>query len=198
MTFGHVAHRHRDRAAGVGHLGPPHHSVGLLHGDRAHHVVADVLLDLERQRPRRVFHGHVDVQRVVDLRHLLGAELDVDDRPGHPHHAAGASLAAGAACGTALCRCGHAYLLPAVVSVSALAPPTISLISCVISACRALLASRVRLSTRSLALSVAAFMALRRDAISAAEASSRAWKMRLSTYHGSSASSTSCADGSNS
>ena len=85
-----------------------------------------------------------------------------------------------------------------VSSASALAPPTISLISWVISACRALLASLVSTSIRSLALSVADFIARRLAAISAAADSSRAWYSRFSTYHGSSASSTASADGSNS
>src|SRR5262249_50200610 len=95
--------------------------------------------------------------------------------------------------------CGHdTPSFPTAASASALAPPTISLISWVISACRALLASRVNCSSRSLALSVADFIARRRAAISEAAASSSAWEIRLSTYQGSSASSTSGGEGSNS
>jgi hypothetical protein len=43
----HVADRHRDRAAGVAHLGAADQAVGGLHRDGADHVVADVLGDLE-------------------------------------------------------------------------------------------------------------------------------------------------------
>jgi hypothetical protein len=60
------------------------------------------------------------------------------------------------------------------VAASASAPPTISLISCVISACRAWLASLVYVLMSSSALSAADFMARRRDADSAAAASSNA------------------------
>ena len=41
-----VADRHGDRAAGVDHLGAAGDAVGGVHGDRAHAVVAEVLLDL--------------------------------------------------------------------------------------------------------------------------------------------------------
>ncbi len=33
---------------------------------------------------RGLAHGHVDLERVVDLRHRVGRELDVDDRADHP------------------------------------------------------------------------------------------------------------------
>ena len=46
---GGVAHGHGDRAAGVGHLHAADQAVGRLQGDRAHHAVADVLGDLERE-----------------------------------------------------------------------------------------------------------------------------------------------------
>ena len=85
-----------------------------------------------------------------------------------------------------------------VASASAFAPPTISLISWVISACRALLASLLSCSISSLALSVADFIARRRAAISDAADSSSAWNSLLSTYHGSSALRTSSGEGSNS
>ena len=44
----HVADRHRDRAAGVDHLGAADQAVGGLQGDRADHAVTDVLGHLER------------------------------------------------------------------------------------------------------------------------------------------------------
>jgi hypothetical protein len=49
VAQGDVAHRDADRVAGVAHLGATHQTVGRLHRDRAHHVVADVLGDLEGQ-----------------------------------------------------------------------------------------------------------------------------------------------------
>src|ERR1700723_271925 len=96
VPLGHVADRYRDRRAGVGHLGAPDQAVGGLHGDRAHDVVADVLLDLERQRPGLVLQHDVHVQREVDLRQVLGRELDVHDGagdPGDPPGARGALVA---------------------------------------------------------------------------------------------------------
>ena len=41
-----LADRHRDRRAGVDHLGAARQPVGAVHRDRAHAVVAEVLLDL--------------------------------------------------------------------------------------------------------------------------------------------------------
>ena len=41
-----VADRHRDRAAGVDDLHAAREAVGRVHGDRAHAVVAEVLLHL--------------------------------------------------------------------------------------------------------------------------------------------------------
>jgi hypothetical protein len=47
VALGDVADGHRDRGAGVLHLAAAHQAVGRLHRDRADHVVADVLGDLE-------------------------------------------------------------------------------------------------------------------------------------------------------
>ena len=52
VAEGHVADGHRDRVAGVDHRGAADEAVGGLHGDRAHHVVADVLGDLEGEGAR--------------------------------------------------------------------------------------------------------------------------------------------------
>src|SRR5215470_17068426 len=194
-----IPHRHRYRPAGVGDRRVAGQAVGRLHGDGPDHVVADVLLHLEGERSLLAAEGHVHVQGVVDAGDLLGRELHVDDGTDHLDYSAGAGAGASALGGGAGRACGHGVAqLPEVASASALAPPTISLISWVISACLALLASRLSCSISSLALSVADFMARRREAISAAAASSSAWKIRLSTYHGSSASSTPSGDGSNS
>src|SRR6202042_524331 len=112
------------------------------------------------------------VQRVVDGGHGLGGELDVDDRAGDPDDPAVTAGLLGAVGGLgAVYGGGHgAHFLPLIDSASALAPPTISLISWVISACRALFASRESRSMRSFAFSVAAFMARRRAASSEAAA----------------------------
>ena len=68
-----------------------------------------------------------------------------------------------------------------VASASAFAPPTISLISWVISAWRAWLACRVNVLMSSSALSVADFMARRRAACSDAADSSSAVKITVRT-----------------
>jgi hypothetical protein len=70
-----VADRHRDRAAGVPHLGAAHQPVGTVHGNRAHGVLAQVLGDLENQ-PLAVV---VSLQRVQDRRQVLvRVKLHVD------------------------------------------------------------------------------------------------------------------------
>ena len=63
-----LAHRHRDRRAGVGRLHAAHQAVGRGHRDAAHDVVADVQRDLDREvdAARRV----LDQDRVVDRRQL--------------------------------------------------------------------------------------------------------------------------------
>ena len=68
-----VADRHRDRAAGVGHLGTADQAVGGLQRDGADHAVADVLGHLERERraPRRAS-VELGLQHVVHLRHRVG------------------------------------------------------------------------------------------------------------------------------
>ena len=96
-----------------------------------------MLLDLERQRVRLALalagaERHLNAQRVVDGRHGVRRELDVDDRAGHAGDAAhsGARLGARGVLGDS-----HVlHSLPAVTVDSASAPPTISLISWVISA----------------------------------------------------------------
>ena len=94
VALGDVAHRHRDRPAGVGDRGAAHQAVGRLHGDGPDHVVADVLRDLQGQRPGLAAQRHVHVQGVVDAGHLLGRELHVDDGTDDPHDPAGALGAA--------------------------------------------------------------------------------------------------------
>jgi hypothetical protein len=59
-----VAHRHGDRAAGVGHGCAAHEAFGRVHGDGAHGVLAEVLGDLEHE-PLAVVVG---LERVEDRR----------------------------------------------------------------------------------------------------------------------------------
>ena len=106
----HVADRYLDGRAGVDHLGAAHHAVGGLHRDGTHDVVADVLLDFQRQRPRRVgVDRDIDVQREVDLRHLIRRELHVYDGADDPRDAAGAGDGV-AALGCLLIGRGHMFL----------------------------------------------------------------------------------------
>jgi hypothetical protein len=60
----------------------PDHAVGRLHGDGAHAVLAEVLVDLggdvDVRAPLRLGGAHAD--RVEDLRQLAGLELDVHRR----------------------------------------------------------------------------------------------------------------------
>ena len=76
-----TADRHHDRVAGVGDLGAAHQTLGGVHGDGAHHRLAEVLGHLEHQvvlLARDVRVG--DRERVQDLRQLAGRKLHVHDR----------------------------------------------------------------------------------------------------------------------
>ena len=121
-------------AAGVAHLGAADQAVGRLHRDGAHHVVAQVLGDLEGQRLLAAGQVDVDVQGVEHLGHGVARELGVDDRADDPDHADPwpSRVSTGGS---------HHTSLPA--AASAFAPPTISLISWVIAAWRAEFISRV-------------------------------------------------------
>ena len=72
---------HLNRMAQIGDRHAALHAVGRLHRDRAHAVLAEVLLDLADD----VQHGATalavgdDAKRVVDFREVTGLELDVDD-----------------------------------------------------------------------------------------------------------------------
>jgi hypothetical protein len=73
--------RHRDRRAGIGDLHSAAQAVGGAHGDGAHHAVAQLLLDLEREVLLGEGLALVDeLQRVVDVRHAVARKLDVDHR----------------------------------------------------------------------------------------------------------------------
>ena len=68
-------------AAGVDDFHAAHDGVGRRHGDGAHLVAADVLLhfddDADVGAVRRLAG---DLERVVELRQMLGLELDVEHR----------------------------------------------------------------------------------------------------------------------
>src|SRR5690606_38336538 len=128
------------------------------------HAVAQVLGDLQGQRPLAAGQLHVHVQGPVDVGHRVPGELHVDDRADDAYDPTGTC--------PGLHSSSHHSSLPA--AARALAPPTISLISWVISACRTEFISRVRVRSISSALSVALFIARRRAADSLAAASMRA------------------------
>src|SRR5207253_9312507 len=79
---GALAHRHRDRLPGRLHLHAAAQAVGGAERDAAHHAVAELLLDLEGQTlfHQRVFRALLEQERLVDARHVLAREFDVDHR----------------------------------------------------------------------------------------------------------------------
>ena len=88
-----VADRHRDRLAGVGDFLAADQTVGRVHGDGAHGVLAEMLGDLEDQAVAVV----VGLERVQDRRQVA-VELHVDDGAGHLGDAAGDALDVGRGC----------------------------------------------------------------------------------------------------
>src|SRR5206468_1475352 len=107
-----LADRDGDRAAGVAHLGAALEAVGGVHGDRAHAVVAEVLLDLADQLAAAARPGRdalllaelleVDLEGVVDLGEVLRERgldhdaLDLLDPPRDPLVAGAVPVVAGA------------------------------------------------------------------------------------------------------
>ena len=116
-----LADRHGDRAAGVDHLDAAREAVGRVHRDRAHAVVAEVLLDLadehalarRRADPRGLLLGRGrrarDGDRVVDLRQPVGEDgldhdaLDLLDAPDVALAVAAAGGARGCGAGSHCC-----------------------------------------------------------------------------------------------
>ncbi len=159
-----LAHRDADRCPRVHHRRTSDETVGRLQGDRADDRVADVLGDLARDRGGLGLQRQVHGERRVDLGQLRRWELHVHHRSDHPDHAPLGVLL--------LARSWHRH--PSEPAAIDSAPPTISMISVVISSWRARFAWRVRILMRSSALSVAAFIARRRAAFSEAADSSSA------------------------
>ena len=109
VALGDVTNGDSDGIAGVLHGGTPDQTVGRLHRDGSHHVVTDVLRDLECQglSPATLVtavKGHIDGECVVQLGHRLDGELHVDDRACYAGNAPDA--------GGGLSRCGHLVPLP--------------------------------------------------------------------------------------
>ena len=93
MALRDVANGHHDRGAGIAHGGAADNSVGRLHRDGAHHVVADVKGDLKGEHPAvAVSERHIELQCVEQLGHRLDGELNVDDGSGDPGNAPDAGL----------------------------------------------------------------------------------------------------------
>ena len=131
VSLGDVANGNHDGVARVAHLGSTHQTVGRLHRNRAHHVVTNVQGDLKSQQASFTADLHVELKRVVQRWHRLERELDVNDGTGNACDAADSKC-----CGSVFRGGSHvaSHSLPAVASDKASAPPTISLISWVISA----------------------------------------------------------------
>ncbi len=67
-----LANRHGNRGAGIRHLETALEALGAGHGDGANPVVAEVLLDFERQLGRLALDFVIHRQRVVDRGQWLG------------------------------------------------------------------------------------------------------------------------------
>ena len=133
VPLGHVADRDADRLAGVTHLLAAYEPIGGLQRDGTHDAVAEVLRDLQREGLRPVGDLHLGLEGVVDPGYFPRRKLDVDDRSDDPRDPADAGLRlVGGLVGNRGSHIPHS--LPALASASAFAPPTISLISWVISA----------------------------------------------------------------
>ena len=153
--------RHLNRAAEIGRLHAALHAVGRLHRDRAHPVLAEVLLhlddDVDRAGQFRVLGD--DPQGVVDFRKVARLELDVDDGADHLDDLADVLFS-------------HSGL--SVSYYSAWAPDTTSMISRVMAAWRTLFIYSVRLEIMSaaflLAVSIAVICAAKNAAFDSSSA----------------------------
>src|SRR4029078_12448748 len=105
-------------------------AVGRLQGDGAHHVVADVLRDLEVEVALVAADLDLGGEQVVLLGHAVDGELHVDDRADDARDAADAADGVGLA--PLADRCSHGLSLAHLLSASALARATISLMSLLI------------------------------------------------------------------
>jgi hypothetical protein len=79
----HFTHRRRDRTAGIGDVHAPRNAVRGAHGDRAHLVLSNMLLDLGHQLDRYRSAAVLDLEGIVDLGQVLRLELHVEHRADH-------------------------------------------------------------------------------------------------------------------
>src|SRR5208282_3243981 len=173
---------HGDRAALVDGLHAAHHAFSGFHRDTAHAAFAQVLLDLENNVDG-AGHGEPithDSHRFVDGRQLAFGELHIHRRPRNLNHMSYVFWH------MFLTRLGTGYWLLGTCYIAA-APLTISIISLVIFACRARFIASVSESIMSVALLVAASIAVMRAACSAATDSNSDRKIWIATYLGSKA-----------
>ena len=94
-----VPDRHLQAVTEVAHLRAPAETVGGLHADGPHPVVADLLGDLGDDANGLALELDLHLDGVVDLRQSVGRELDVDDRAGDGDDAPVLQLGAGALLG---------------------------------------------------------------------------------------------------
>src|SRR5215472_13693122 len=197
-----AAHGHGNRPTLIDDLHAAHHPVSRLHSHAAHPAFAQVLLHFENHvdgiGDAETFADHL--QRLINGRHGGFLKLhvhrwscnlyDVSDIFWHKtskrHLAVSRQRLVLRVCcrrrdGPMPAAGGHPGSYPA-----AAAPLTISMISFVILACRARFMASVSESIMSVALLVADSMAVMRAACSAATDSSKAWKIPMPTYFGSS------------
>src|SRR2546427_445531 len=115
--------RFSPRCWATSNLHPAYQSVGAGHGDGPHAVLTQVLGHLQREADLRtaglLILRRLDSQRVIDLRQFSFGEFRIHDRSDHLDD-------------SSLRHCALRYF-------SASAPPTMSINSLVIAACRALL-----------------------------------------------------------
>src|SRR5581483_6141819 len=163
--------RHRDGAAGIQDLHPAHQPVGRVHRDAAHRVLAQMLSDFEHQIPRTIVdRGVRDPQCRENRWQSAVGKLDVNDVAQNLIDPPGT-----------VCRIHNRYASDyAAAPLKASAPPTISINSLVICACRARFISSVSREIISAALLVAASIAVIFAPYSLASASSSACSIAAS------------------
>ena len=94
-----VPDRHLQAVTEVAHLRAPAKTVGGLHADGPHPVVADLLGHLGHDANGLALELDLHLDRMVDLGQGVGRELDVDDRAGDGDDAPVLQLGAGALLG---------------------------------------------------------------------------------------------------
>ena len=132
LAFGDISHGNRDRTTSVADFLATDHTIGGLQGDRANEVVAEVLGNLQCQGAGLAANGDRRLQGVVHRGEGIVRKLNVNHRTGNAGNTAG---------GCCLLRGALAhivFLFLYFAETRASAPPTISEICWVISACRAL------------------------------------------------------------